>query len=361
MTRGLVLGKFYPPHKGHEYLVRFAAQYMMQYRSGVDVFVCTLDQEQLDGELRYQWMTELKIPMANIIWYNKDIPQEPKEHPDFWDIWRNMLTDNGARKYSHVFASEEYGHRLAQELDAEFVPVDINREMFPTSGTEVREGLTDPGCFEEFVSNWDNLIYPAQLDLTTEIRIVGPESTGKTTITNELARVFNSPKVLEYGRTYFEDLRFVRPDYECTPKDIEVIMKGHKASLGAVRAMNKVNPRPFIFWDTDAMATKLFSQAYFGNYPKKLDVLIDELWDMPTILLSPETDYVDDGMRDLPDQNIREWFFNEYREYLTSRRIPHIIVTGGIFESRTEQAWDAALKLHRANNLSKLRANWLGV
>ena len=54
MTRGLILGKFLPPHIGHEYLIRFAAGLVDE----LTVQVCTSVRESIPGNLRYQWMRD---------------------------------------------------------------------------------------------------------------------------------------------------------------------------------------------------------------------------------------------------------------------------------------------------------------
>lgn len=107
-ARGLVLGKFMPPHLGHVYLVDFARA----YASDITVVVGTLAREPIPGALRFEWMREL-APSANVVHLTDENPQEPHEHPRFWDIWRESLL-RVAPKPDYVFASEMYGARLAR-------------------------------------------------------------------------------------------------------------------------------------------------------------------------------------------------------------------------------------------------------
>jgi cytidyltransferase-like protein len=49
---GLIIGKFMPPHQGHKYLVDFARNYCGK----LTVMVCSIQQEPIEGKLRYEWM-----------------------------------------------------------------------------------------------------------------------------------------------------------------------------------------------------------------------------------------------------------------------------------------------------------------
>ncbi|MBC7528176.1 MAG: adenylyltransferase/cytidyltransferase family protein [Chthonomonadaceae bacterium] len=54
MIRGMLLGKFMPPHRGHEYLLRFAQSLVDE----LTVQVCTSVREPLPGHLRCKWMRD---------------------------------------------------------------------------------------------------------------------------------------------------------------------------------------------------------------------------------------------------------------------------------------------------------------
>ncbi|MFA5888462.1 MAG: adenylyltransferase/cytidyltransferase family protein, partial [Candidatus Nanoarchaeia archaeon] len=79
---GLIIGKFMPPHQGHKYLVDFARNYCDK----LTVMVCSIQQEPIEGKLRDEWMKE-SFPDVHVIHHSAEIPQEPKDHPDFWQIW----------------------------------------------------------------------------------------------------------------------------------------------------------------------------------------------------------------------------------------------------------------------------------
>ena len=85
-THGLLLGKFLPPHRGHVYLGEFARHFVDE----LTIVVGTIPSEPIPGELRFRWMSEL-FPTVQVVHLDKDLPQEPSEHPDFWNIWTREL------------------------------------------------------------------------------------------------------------------------------------------------------------------------------------------------------------------------------------------------------------------------------
>jgi HTH-type transcriptional repressor of NAD biosynthesis genes len=147
-TTGFLLGKFLPPHRGHQYLIEFASNYVDR----LTVLVCTIQQEPIPGPLRYQWMCEA-FPGVDLVHHTGELPQAPEEHPQFWDIWRASIRRHVPGRIDYVFASEDYGERLAAELDARFVPVDRERRNVPVSGRAIRQ---DP------MAHWDELLPPVR-------------------------------------------------------------------------------------------------------------------------------------------------------------------------------------------------------
>jgi cytidyltransferase-like protein len=143
-TAGFLLGKFLPPHRGHQFLIEFARAYVDR----LSVLVCSIAREPIPGALRYRWMCE-SFPGVTLIHHTDEIPQTPEEHPQFWEIWRASIRRHVPGRIDYVFASEDYGWRLAEELGARFVPVDIERRNVPVSGRAVR---ADP------MTHWEALL-----------------------------------------------------------------------------------------------------------------------------------------------------------------------------------------------------------
>src|SRR5436305_10147371 len=72
MTRGLLLGKFMPPHRGHEYMIDFAAQLVDE----LTVLVCSIRSEPISGETRLDWMRR-HFGGIRVVHCADENPQEP--------------------------------------------------------------------------------------------------------------------------------------------------------------------------------------------------------------------------------------------------------------------------------------------
>lgn len=319
----MILGKFLPPHRGHQFLVDFAQHYVRD----LTVLVCSLAREPIPGELRYRWMREM-FPQDNvrIVHVTEDLPQEPSEHPDFWRIWRRVVTDNVTEPIDYVFASEEYGWRLAEVLSAEFVPVDLARELVPVSGTMIRG---DP------MRHWGMLPECVRPYFVNRVALVGPESTGKSTLAADLAAHFQTAYVWEYARPLLDHKRG-----RCDPKDIERIALGQLATEDAMcRQANRV-----LFCDTNVLLTTIWSEVLFGACPQWVtDAARSRRYDL-TLLLDVDVPWVDDEQRYFPDQARRVAFFERCRRTLEAQGSPYILIRGG-WRERFEQAAQAVERI----------------
>ncbi len=140
--RGLIIGKFYPPHRGHEYLIRFACERVDE----LHVMVFYRADETIDGHLRAAWLRELfpQVVVHAQFAEHRD-PHNPCDEAG-WHAWIAEIRSVCAEKFDFVFSSETYGEELARRLNAEHVMVDRQRVVVPISGTRVRENPR--ACFE---------------------------------------------------------------------------------------------------------------------------------------------------------------------------------------------------------------------
>jgi len=156
-TTGFLLGKFLPLHRGHMYLIETARRRV----DHLTVLVCSLPREPIPGQLRYQWVREL-YPDVNVQHLTEDVPQYPGEHPDFWNIWLNVIRRFVPTGPDFVFTSETYGDQLAALLGAKHICVDLNRQTFPVSGTAVRD---NPLAYWDFIPPPVQAYYSGQLNI----------------------------------------------------------------------------------------------------------------------------------------------------------------------------------------------------
>ncbi|MFH0869049.1 MAG: AAA family ATPase, partial [archaeon] len=240
-TTGLIIGKFMPPHKGHEYLIDFARNYVDE----LHVLVCSLKSEPIPGNLRYKWMKQM-FPDVDVqhMWHD-EFPSEPKDDINFWKLWKDAISGYLSEKPAeYLFACESYGVPLAKLFGMKYIPVSHTRELVPISGTEVRN---DP------IKNWEYIPPIVRPYYAKRVCVFGPESTGKSVLAEKLAKRFDTVHVKEYARSLL-DLKEGDRNGECDYKDISLIAKGQIASEEALaRQANRV-----LFCDTDLLATKVW-------------------------------------------------------------------------------------------------------
>ena len=317
---GFLLGKFLPPHQGHVFMCEFARQYCER----LIILVATLPDEPIDGRLRYLWMKEM-FPDCDVVWCNEILPQEPSDcetEEEFWEIWRSVSRDAcrsvsigqdgiGGSIWSYpdvVFASEEYGHRLAKELNAEFVPVDMKRTAREVSGTAIRN---DP------FGNWDYIPHVVRPHFVKRVTLFGPESTGKSVLATQLAKHYHTICAPEYGRTYTEVF-----GADVGPEDIQKIVRGHVASVAAAkRQANRI-----LIEDTDPVMTAVWSDLLTGARHK----WFNDFKDHADLYLLTDIDlpWVDDGTRYFKNDEERKHFFEVCEAELKSRGVNYVIIRG---------------------------------
>ncbi len=316
-TRGLVIGKFLPPHLGHKYLIDFAAGFV----NDLTVLVCTLEKQPIPGSLRFDWMRRT-FGSVRVIHHPDENPEEPAdaETPEqFWALWRASILSHLDAPPDYVFASEPYGAKLAEVLGARFIPGDLPREMVPISGTALRGHLG---------IHWEYLLPAARPYFARRVAVIGPESSGKSTLTQFLAARFGTKYAAEYARSYLDAVSM-----EITAEALRTIAQGHRASEDALAEQCS----GLLFCDTEAITTKLYSQLFLGFVPLEIEAYAAE--DRYTLYLvtNATEDWVPDPQRYQPEYAARAAFSRACILEL-ERLGRRFVVLEGSWEQRTAQA-----------------------
>lgn len=127
------------------------------------------------------------------------------------------------------------------------------------------------------------------------IRVVltGSESTGKTTLANELARHYHAELVPEFVRSYAEQREGV-----ITFNDHGPIARGQMALEDEVFA----NARGLVFLDTDVLSTVVYCDHYFGRCPDWIRATAIARRPDLYVLCDVDVPWVADGVRDRGDR-----------------------------------------------------------
>lgn len=158
------------------------------------------------------------------------------------------------------------------------------------------------------------------------VAIVGPESTGKTTLAKSLAKHFKTLWVEEYAREYLTAL-----DGPYEQRDLLHIAAG-QLELAKTRSKGARN---LIFLDTDLLVIKIWSEFKYGN----CDPWIEQQLEMNRADLYLLTDfnipYEYDPLRESP--NKRGELFEIYQESLEKSGSNYKVVKGD-HSDRLDQA-----------------------
>ncbi|MBB2146406.1 AAA family ATPase [Pedobacter sp. LMG 31464] len=162
-----------------------------------------------------------------------------------------------------------------------------------------------------------------------KIAIVGPESTGKSTMSQQLAKHYNVPWVPEYARYYCAALTT-----DCTLQDEINMFHGQIALEESVLAMADTD---FIICDTTFVTVKIWSDEMLGETPQ---IVLDALKTRPYdfyLLLDIDLPWQEDPLRDFP--HMREHFMKIWHKELKALNATYKEI-GGI-ENRLQNAINA--------------------
>lgn len=326
---GLAFGKFMPPTNGHLYFLNFARQSCRK----LTILVCSLPTEPIPGEVRYKWIKEL-FPDCNVVHHYIDIPQEPTGPDDlaFFETWRDSIHKHcPGEKFDALFASEAYGYKVARIMDIRFVPVNVKRDLVEISGTAMRNNP---------LQHWEHLHPVVRPYFLKRVALVGPESTGKSMLARNLAEHFDTAHVAEYARAMLSDFAANIPGFDIAkpdPRDFSTIARGQIASEDAIaRQANRI-----MFCDTELLTTAYWSKHFFGSCPHWIERLAEQRRYDLYMLLDPrgiEGLYTPDPLRLMPDLKDRIAMFDWWREELTRRKLPYVVIDGDSWAARFQKA-----------------------
>lgn len=303
MTRGLIVGKFYPPHRGHKHLIDSATAQVDE----LHVIVCKKPLEDPCGELREAWLREIHPSVRVMLIDDRYDENDSRVWAENCKRWLGFVPD-------YVFTSEDYGEPFAKYLGCEHIQVDKARNAVPISGTRVR---TDP------LGSWEFLEPPVRVFYAKRVVIVGAESTGKTTLAKSLAERFETNWVAEYGREFSEEMLARDGAYSFRSEDFETIARIQcERENAAARLCNRV-----LICDTDAFATGIWHQRYMQARSPSVDAIAAAHKKPDLYLLTDvNTPFVQDGTRD--GEQIRDWMHGVFVEELKRRGVPVVLLSG---------------------------------
>lgn len=185
--------------------------------------------------------------------------------------------------------------------------------------------------------------YKQQPANCVKVVLFGPESTGKTTLSRQLARHYNSVWVPEYAREYLQN-KWNNERKTCEPEDLLPIAEGQMKSENELAQKTD----SVLICDTDLLETKVYSEAYYlGSCDPILEKYALENTYNLYFLTYIDTPWEADDLRDKPQQ--REAMFKAFEDELIKNKRPYIVLKGNKKE-RLETAIKNIDKLLKIKN-----------
>lgn len=305
MTRGLVIGKFYPPHRGHKFLIDTALGQV----DHLDVLICARPEQTIPAELRARWLREIH-PQTRV--RAIDDPGED-DNSEFWARYTVQILGSAP---DVVFTSEDYGEAYARFLGCRHIMVDRERTHVPVSARAIRSAP---------LRHWEYLEPCVRAYFAKRISVVGAESTGTTTLARALAEHYGTVWVPEYGREYCEKMQAAGLDlwtYQwSSPEFTEIAQKQQEMEDDLARGANRL-----LICDTDVLATGIWHERYMGNRSAEVDAIAAAHRHNLYLLTDCDLPFVQDGLRD--GETIRQWMTRRFEEVLSECGLPWVKISG---------------------------------
>ena len=185
------------------------------------------------------------------------------------------------------------------------------------------------------------------METIKKVVVIGPESTGKSTLCQKLTEHYNTLWVPEYAREYLEKngpeysyddlLTIAKGQIELEEKVTQQLAISNQQPMISVRHSLLTTHYSPLFIDTDMYVMKVWSEFVFNRcHNWILNRIAERSYDL-YLLCDTDLPWVEDTLREYPDKRIREKLFSLYKELMVNQSTPWCIISGN-YEERLKKA-----------------------
>lgn len=323
---GMYGGSFNPLHMGH-------VDCMIQAANMCEKLFVVLsigaNRDEIDGRVRFRWLYQLTKHIGNvkIIMLEDNAETKSSYTEDYWMADSEIVKEQVGQKIDVVFCGSDYDENSFWNVCYPESELHIFQRN-EISSTEIRKNV---------YAHWDWIPDIVKPYYTKKVLLMGGESTGKSTLTINLANRFNTNYIDEAGRDISErsgtDLLMLSEDFT------EILLQHKLNEIKAIEHSNKV-----LFIDTDALVTQFYMN--FLEDPgiarnKALSDAIDALNTYDLILfMEPDVAFVQDGDRSTVIAADRKKYSDQIKKLLEEHGRNFVCVCGD-YQERYEKAVEA--------------------
>lgn len=156
-----------------------------------------------------------------------------------------------------------------------------------------------------------------------KIVVIGPESTGKSTLCELMAQHYDTLWCPEFAREYL-----LTYGMNYTYDDLLSIARGQLAMEDEFVQSALATRQSFLFIDTDMYVMKVWCEFVFGKCHKWiLEKIIERKYDL-YLLCNTDLPWIKDELREYPDPQTREALFKIYKDSMINQPAPWVEIKG---------------------------------
>ena len=317
---GMYGGCFDPLHNGHIHNIIRAASLCEELYV---IISWGEGRESTPKEIRYRWILNSCKHLPNVKILLLEDAAASKDAYNNGDYWRKGAEDIKRMIGKHidiVFCGSDYlGTNRFEGLYSESTIYYFDRREVPISSTDIRN---------EPLKYWDYIPNICKPYYAKRVLVIGGESTGKSTLVQNLAIAYNTNFVAEVGRDTCE---YAGGEEYMNKEDmLENLLRQRVNVMDALKNTNRV-----LFVDTDALTTLFYSHFLLGddaeamgqctNLAEAINAISD--WDL-VLFLEPDVEFIQDGTRNEEIKANRTKYSERIKTLFTNRNIKCHYISG---------------------------------
>lgn len=319
---GMYGGSFDPLHMGHiNCIIEAASRCEALYL----VLCYSRKRDHIPMEIRYRWLVGSFRHMSNIrvlLLEDSEASKETYDTDEKWEAGKEKILAQIGKPVDVVFCGSDY--RDSGRYEKLYgCPVEyFERDRIPISSSELRKNP---------LAHWDWLPEICRPYFVKKVLFVGGESTGKSTLTQNLALTYGTNFLEEVGREVCWNA--VRED-TMVEEDFHEILIRHKAKeLECLKHSSRL-----LFEDTDAMITLWFSGFLLHEKEQtdRVRALADSIQNINhfdlVFFMEPTVPFVQDDTRNEVIAADREKYSQQIKQLLDEHDVPYICLSGDYAE-----------------------------